>query len=132
MSDLISREAALEALRKCQTYLFDERDPDKKIELRSARWAIEDLPSAQPEADKVARDIATIIENEKDMRVIASAEPKKGKWEITEAYPHNVYCSECHVKFAQTHWAVWEDGSLPRKFCPNCGVRMEGEEDGQE
>lgn len=29
------------------------------------------LPSAQPEPSQVARDIATIIENEKDMRVIA-------------------------------------------------------------
>ena len=48
-NDLIYRKMAIEALRKCQTYLFDERDPDKKIELRSAEWAIEDLPSAQPE-----------------------------------------------------------------------------------
>ena len=57
-----------------------------------------------------------------------SAEPerKTGKWQITSAYPHNVYCSVCHKKFAQTHWAVWEDGSLPRNFCPNCGARMEG------
>ena len=45
--DGISRRAAIEALRKCQTYLFDECDPDKKIELRSAERAIEDLPSAQ-------------------------------------------------------------------------------------
>ena len=48
-NDLISRKMAIEALRECQTYLFDERDPDKKIELRSAEWAIEDLPSAQPD-----------------------------------------------------------------------------------
>lgn len=48
MDDLISRKMAIEALRKCQTYLFDERDPEKKIELRSAEWAIEDLPSAAP------------------------------------------------------------------------------------
>ena len=48
-NDLIFRKMAIEALRKCQTYLFDERDPDKKIELRSAERAIEDLPSAQPD-----------------------------------------------------------------------------------
>ena len=48
----------------------------------------------------------------------------KGEWQITDAYPHNVYCSVCHKKFAQTHWAVWEDGSLPRNYCPNCGADM--------
>ena len=54
-------------------------------------------------------------------------ERKKGRWQITDAYPHNVYCSECHVRFAQTKWAVWEDGSLPRNFCPNCGAKMVNE-----
>ena len=55
-------------------------------------------------------------------------ERKKGKWQITDAYPHNVYCSECHKKFAQTHWAVWGDGSLPRNFCPNCGADMRNDD----
>lgn len=57
----------------------------------------------------------------------ASAQPerKTGRWLITDAYPHNVYCSKCYKTFAQTHWAVWEDGTLPRNFCPNCGARME-------
>lgn len=50
--------------------------------------------------------------------------PKEGEWQITDAYPHNVYCSECHKRFAQTHWEVWEDGSLPRNYCPNCGAKM--------
>ena len=54
---------------------------------------------------------------------------RHGHWQITDAYPHNVYCSECHMKCAQTHWAVWEDGSLPRNYCPNCGARMDGEKD---
>ena len=63
------------------------------------------------------------------LKALPSAQPerKKGKWQITDAYPHNVYCSECHKKFAQTHWAVWEDGSLPRNFCPNCGADMREE-----
>ncbi len=52
---------------------------------------------------------------------------RHGRWQITDAYPHNVYCSECHTRFAQTHWAVWEDGSLPRNYCPNCGAKMDGE-----
>ena len=54
----------------------------------------------------------------------AEAEQRTGHWHITDAYPHNVYCSECHKRFAQTHWAIWEDGSLPRNFCPNCGAKM--------
>lgn len=54
---------------------------------------------------------------------------RHGCWQITDAYPHNVYCSECHTKCAQTHWAVWEDGSLPRRYCPNCGARMDERKD---
>jgi len=34
------------------------------------------LPSVQPEPSQVARDIATIIENEQDMRVILSHQPE--------------------------------------------------------
>ena len=55
-------------------------------------------------------------------------ERKKGEWQITDAYPHNVYCSVCHKRFAQTQWAIWEDGTLPRNFCSNCGADMRGGE----
>ena len=49
MDDLISGQAAIDELGYCQTYLFDSRDKDKKISLEDAEYAIEQLPSAQPE-----------------------------------------------------------------------------------
>ncbi len=56
------------------------------------------------------------------------AEPiKHGHWCVTQAYPHTIYCSECFQRFAQAHWAIWEDGSLPRDYCPNCGAKMDGD-----
>lgn len=58
-SDLIERQAALKALRKCQTYLYDARDPELKIELSSAEAAINNLPPAQPERDIPKKPIAT-------------------------------------------------------------------------
>ena len=43
----IYADAALKALRKCQTYLYDARDPELKIELSSAEAAINNLPTIQ-------------------------------------------------------------------------------------
>ena len=45
----IDADAALKALRKCQTYIYDTRDPDLKIKLSSAKAAINNLPTIQPE-----------------------------------------------------------------------------------
>lgn len=58
-------------------------------------------------------------------------EVKHGRWLRTEAYPHNVYCSSCYKIYAQDQWAVWQDGSLPRAYCPNCGAKMDGKENEQ-
>ncbi len=86
------------------------------------------------DADALWKDITTHIDECADILEIIDRQPtvepmrKKGEWQITEAYPHNIYCSVCHKKFAQEHWEVWKDGSLPRNFCPNCGADMRGEE----
>ena len=81
MKDLIERQAAIDVLDVlCQEHRY--RIPGKRETysqyneawqdaLDRAENAIGNLPSAQPEPSQVARDIATIIENEQDMRVIA-------------------------------------------------------------
>ena len=85
----------------------------------------DELLTAFPVDDEPMLTKASVRMTIKRMPTIESV--RHGHWQITEAYPHNVYCSECHTKFAQTHWAVWEDGSLPRHYCPHCGARMDGE-----
>ena len=67
--DLIDRQAALDALRSCQTYLYSSEDPDKKIALQSAEVAIEDLPSVQPDhtAD-ISKKASISCAHENDVR----------------------------------------------------------------
>lgn len=97
MAKYIEREAACYQLAKQATIDGQPRA------IRRAAKIVADFPAA---------DVAPV---------------RHGWWQITDAYPHNVYCSECHKRFAQTHWAVWEDGSLPREYCPNCGAKMDKE-----
>lgn len=60
----------------------------------------------------------------------ADVEPvRHGRWMKTGAYPHRVYCSVCSGTYAQAHWEVWKDGSLARAYCPNCGAKMDGEDE---
>lgn len=50
----------------------------------------------------------------------------KAKWLRGECYPHHIYCSECYKTFIPNdEWVPWVQGDVPRKFCPNCGAKME-------
>ena len=83
MDDLISRQDAIDALRECQTYLFNTQDPDKKISLKSAEYAIEDLPSAQPEI--IQCEDCEWWEKQKDSL--------QGRCELMQMYPTGAwYC----------------------------------------
>lgn len=73
MSDLISKQDAIDAANE---WLLDCLNVQKQDRSCGLIRRLEDLPSVQPEPSQVARDIATIIENEKDMRVIAQSEIK--------------------------------------------------------
>ena len=100
----IDADAALKALRKCQTYLYDARDPELKIELSSAEAAINNLPTIQPE-------------------------PKEGRW-IKHESPdggEQYECSECGVLW-EFNDGTPEDNEA--YFCPKCGAKMKGAQNG--
>ena len=97
MSDLISRQAAIEAMRKCQTYRFSATEP-RMIMLADAEEVIEELPSVQPER-------------------------KKGKWmHDKDDVLYSGYCSCCGWESV-----ICETDVADMPYCPNCGADMRGE-----
>lgn len=139
--DTIDRNAALKALRKCQTYLYDARDPELKIELSSAEAAINSLPPAQPElTDEQAiahlqssgwmqrhdkemyesglnEQLADDSDSYDSLLPTIQPEPKEGHW-------INGKCDLCGE-----HAPFWCMASTYHEsnYCPNCGARMKGE-----
>lgn len=56
------------------------------------------------------------------------AEVKHGRWLTTDAYPHHLYCSVCYKTYAKN--AKWvNELDLPTNYCPNCGARMDKEDE---
>lgn len=149
VNDLISRQAAIDA---ANDWLLDCLKVQKQDRSCGLIRRLENLPSAQPdmseyssklwrnayergkrdtqqELSQVARDIATIIENEQDMRVIernAQPERKTGKWiPLTSASDekHHEWCGyQCSICGERTpRLALYN-------FCSNCGADMRGEQ----
>ena len=84
MSDLISRQAAIEALVAETIYTEEELKEYYEANSHRNEWVngiheavevIKQLPPAQLAPSQVAADIARIVENGKDMRVIEAAQP---------------------------------------------------------
>lgn len=104
MSDLIERQAAIDALRR--EYNTDDSDwpTEYQLGLSAGRRIIDALPSAQ------------FIEPERET----------GTWQRKYSRP-GVYadlcwhCSICGGKFSDTYANMW-------KYCPDCGAKMEGEQ----
>lgn len=112
--DLISRADAVKAMRKL---LGDDFGKRAEIELNCLTGYVPSAEKKEGEyADEIARRIATIIENEQDMRVILeSADRPKGEWIKNDDFT----CSECGYRM------IVGDGAY--NFCPNCGADMRGD-----
>src|SRR5699024_7049320 len=55
-------------------------------------------------------------------------EMRHGRWMTTDAYPHHLYCSVCYKTYAKN--AKWvNELDLPTNSCPNCGARMDKEDE---
>lgn len=101
-------------------------DGDYKEALKMVLGKIEDAPTVEAVPLEDYKSMEQTVY--KLIKAIAEVGPvRHGHWCVTQGYPHTVYCSECFKRFAQAHWAVWEDGSLPRDYCPSCGAKMDGE-----
>ncbi len=98
MDDLISRQAAIEAVRNM--------------------WGI-----VSPISDDVL--LIDKAQAETELMMLPTAEPRKGKWisEIDTA-EEMLKCSVCEARVIKAHYekAVGTEGF---KHCPYCGARME-------
>ena len=118
MDDLISRQAAIEALGDMPMSWADtDAEIQAQEDWKQHREALLNLPTADLSeyCDKLWK---TAYERGK-----AEAHPKKGKWiaeRLMTTSAYNNYqvlrCSICG------HSEVWQMG---RNYCPNCGARME-------
>jgi hypothetical protein len=99
VGDTISRQAAIDALQKCQKHCIDPFD-SYHIDIQDAENQLSKVPPAQPE-------------------------PQKGHWIRRDCgLDVECKCSRCGYKdFVEPHDTYW----FNRNFCPNCGARMKGE-----
>ena len=123
-TNLIDRQQALKALRKCQTYLYDARDPELKIELSSAEAAINNLPTIQPEPHWIpvsermpeehewigTKKFGTTISDE----VYVTFENEKGE----RFCQHMKFQNGELSRYDQFHMDTWFKGSKPIAWMP--------------
>lgn len=89
--DTISREAAVEAL--------DDAEDAFGYLTRDWREVLNELPPVQPEPSQVAKDIARIVENGQDMRVIGQ--------------PEIIFCKDCKKQNRHYHESPYKDTVCP-------------------
>ena len=110
MNDLISRQAAIDALEN------DKAALDKIIKGMSAEDMLLKYYVAQH--NQVSCDIDAIVQ-------LPPIQPKRGKWIKTARWGRVYYCNQCrnYLDFDGVN-----AGRGSTNYCPNCGCRMDGGE----
>ena len=95
------------------------------IERAAAMDAILGLTIADPAVAQYADAVCYHLQN---LPAADVAEVRHGRWLTTDAYPHHLYCSVCYKTYAKN--AKWvNELDLPTNYCPNCGARMNKEDE---
>ena len=112
MSDLISRQAAIDALETVKSCLVEEEHQFLDCLISDMKK----LPSAEPERKRGKWEIETIREYELSYGSIG--------------YEPVYKCSNCKIStesYLRTEKPIMpEDADFPN-YCPNCGARMDKE-----
>ena len=113
MSDLISRQDAIDALGEEPPVWYDGEDEiAERNQWRRDKAAIESLPSRITEYKTFCgvpiEEAARIVQEH-------NAEPKTGEWVEEDEYGDLWVCDQCGFAIMCEHKA---------NFCPNCGARM--------
>ena len=101
MDDLISRQAALEKVRAMQTYKLFMGDDMILVDKAEVQTELMMLPPAQPK-------------------------PHEGRFERKR---DGVFCSVCHYGW-EFITGIPVEVEREYHYCPNCGAKMKGEQDG--
>lgn len=95
------------------------------IERAAAMESIIGLTIVDPAVAQYANAVCYNLQN---LPAADVAEVRHGRWLTTDAYPHHLYCSVCYKTYAKN--AKWvNELDLPTNYCPNCGARMDKEDD---
>lgn len=136
MSDLIERQAAIDALNEVSEH-YTDKGREWHPHVNFMVEAIEALPSAQPEIDELQKEVDYWHEKctsyeQTIVRLTESAQPerKKGKWIVLDKNnrwftPHMYQCPFCRHTLDKMGVNA---GRGDANYCPNCGARMEVEE----
>lgn len=67
-----------------------------------------------------------VLKDLEELPEVDAVPVKHGHWRRGKSYPHNIYCSNCFRTYVPNEEIeLWKDQTLPRKYCPECGAKMD-------